>query len=90
VRKRLAEGKLRVRVYVTPRKGILDPQGRAIEGALKTLGFGGVSSVHVGRYIVLDLDAIDQSAAEEAVKRMCDQLLANPLIEEYRLEVERG
>lgn len=81
---------MRIRVHVIPRKGILDPQGRAIEGALKSLGFGGVSGVHVGRYIVLDLETPDQSAAEEAVKRMCDQLLANPLIEDYRFEVERG
>jgi phosphoribosylformylglycinamidine synthase len=81
---------LRVRVYVTPRKGILDPQGRAIEGALKSLGFGGVSGVNAGRYIVLDLETPDRAAAEEAVKRMCDQLLVNPLIEDYRLEVERG
>jgi phosphoribosylformylglycinamidine synthase len=81
---------LRVRVYVAPRKGILDPQGRAIEGALKSLGFGGVSGVNVGRYIVLDLETPDRAAAEEAVKRMCDQLLVNPLIEDYRLEVERG
>jgi len=81
---------LQVRVYVTPRKGILDPQGRAVEGALKSLGFSGVSGVHVGRYIVLEIEAASQAAAEEAVKKMCDQLLANPLIEDYRFEVERG
>ena len=81
---------MQVRVYVTPRKGILDPQGRAVEGALKSLGFSGVSGVHVGRYIVLEIEAASQGAAEEAVKKMCDQLLANPLIEDYRFEVERG
>ena len=81
---------MQVRVYVTPRKGILDPQGRAVEGALKSLGFSGVSGVHVGRYIVLEIEAASQAAAEEAVKKMCDQLLANPLIEDYRFEVERG
>jgi phosphoribosylformylglycinamidine synthase len=81
---------LQVRVYVTPRKGILDPQGRAVEGALKSLGFSGVNGVHVGRYIVLELEASSEAAAEEAVRKMCDQLLANPLIEDYRFEVERG
>ena len=79
---------MRARIHITPRKGILDPQGRAAEGALKSLGFGGVNGVHVGRYIELELDAPSRAAAEEAVKRMCDQLLANPNIEDYRFEVE--
>jgi phosphoribosylformylglycinamidine synthase PurS subunit len=79
---------VRARIYITPRKGILDPQGRAAEGALKSLGFGGVTSVHVGRYIVLELDSPSRADAGETVKQMCDQLLANPNIEDYRFEVE--
>ncbi len=81
---------MRVKVFVTPRKGILDPQGRAVEHALKSLGFDGVSGVHVGRYIVLDVEARSPDEASAAVRRMCDQLLANPLIEDYRFEVEPG
>jgi len=81
---------LRVKVFVTPRQGILDPQGRAVEHALKSLGFGGVDGVHVGRYIVLDLQAASADEACEAARRMCDELLANPLIEDYRFEVEPG
>jgi phosphoribosylformylglycinamidine synthase PurS subunit len=81
---------LRVKVFITPRKGILDPQGRAVEGSLKSLGFEGVASVHVGRYIVIEIDAPTIAAAEAAVKKMCDQLLANPNIEDYRFEVEAG
>ena len=81
---------MRVKVFITPRKGILDPQGRAVEGALKSLGFAGVASVRVGRYITIDIDAPSAAAAEAAVKRMCDQLLANPNIEDYRCEVEVG
>lgn len=77
-----------IKVFVTPRKGILDPQGKATEGALRSLGFGGVNTVRIGRYIVLDIDAPTKAAAEEAAKRMCEQLLANPLIEDYRFEVE--
>jgi phosphoribosylformylglycinamidine synthase PurS subunit len=76
-----------VRVYVTPRKGILDPQGRAAEGALKSLGFANVSSVHIGRYIVLEIGATSASAAETTAREMCERLLVNPLIEDYRLEV---
>jgi len=79
---------LLIKVFVTPREGILDPQGRATQGALRSLGFGGVKSVHVGRYILLDVDAPTKAAAEEAARKMCEQLLANPLIEDYRFEVE--
>jgi phosphoribosylformylglycinamidine synthase subunit PurS len=81
---------VRVRVFVTPREGILDPQGRAVEAALANLGFAGVSDVHLGRYIVLALDAPSKIAAEETVRKMCEQLLTNPLIEQYRFEVEAG
>ncbi len=75
-------------MFVTPRKGILDPQGRAVEHALQTLGFTGVSGVKIGKYIVLDVDAPSPLAAREQVRRMCEQLLANPLIEDFSFEVE--
>lgn len=79
---------MQVKVFVTPRKGILDPQGRAVEGALKSLGFNGVAGVRVGRYIVIEIDAPSKAEAEAAIKKMCDQLLANPNIEDYRFEVD--
>jgi phosphoribosylformylglycinamidine synthase subunit PurS len=79
---------LRVKVFITPRNGILDPQGRAVESSLKSLGFAGVASVRVGRYITIDIDARSNAEAEAAVKKMCDQLLANPNIEDYRFEVD--
>jgi phosphoribosylformylglycinamidine synthase len=81
---------LRARIFVTPRQGILDPQGRAVEQALKTLGFDGVSGVKIGRYILLDIEAPNAEDARAAVTRMCDRLLANPLIEDYRLELDSG
>jgi phosphoribosylformylglycinamidine synthase len=81
---------LQVKVFVTPRKGILDPQGRAVEGALKSLGFDGVASVHVGRYVVIEIDAPSKAAAEASARQMCDKLLANPNIEDYRVEVDAG
>jgi phosphoribosylformylglycinamidine synthase subunit PurS len=81
---------VRIKVFVTPRQGILDPQGRAVEAALANLGFPGVSDVHLGRYIVLALDAPSKEAAETTVRKMCEQLLANPTIEDYRFEVEPG
>ena len=79
---------MRIRVFVTPREGILDPQGRAVEDALHSLGFNGISDVRIGRYIVLELDASSRTAAEPIVAQMCQQLLANPTIEDYRFEVE--
>ena len=81
---------MRARVYVTPRKGILDPQGRAVEGALNTLGVGGVANVRVGRFVTLDIEATSRAEAEAAVKKMCEQLLANSNIEDYRFEVDAG
>jgi phosphoribosylformylglycinamidine synthase len=76
----------RVSVHITPRRGILDPQGKAVEGALHSLGFGGVKEVHVGRYIVVETEADSQAAAEESVKSMCERLLANPVIEDFEIE----
>ena len=77
-----------VKVFVTPRKGILDPQGRAVEQSLKTLGFAGVAAVRVGRYIVLELDAPNVEQARQTVRQICGQLLTNPNIEDYTFEIE--
>jgi phosphoribosylformylglycinamidine synthase PurS subunit len=79
---------LLVKVYVTPRKGILDPQGRAVEHSLGSLGFKGVSGVKIGKYIVLEVEAKSVEEAREETRRMCERLLANPLIEDYTFEVE--
>ncbi len=79
---------MQVKVFVTPRAGILDPQGKAVEHALKTLGFSQVAGVKIGRYILLDIDAASEPEARAAAQKMCEQLLANPLIEDFRFEVE--
>jgi phosphoribosylformylglycinamidine synthase len=71
----------RVRVLIRPKAGILDPQGQAVERALPALGFAGVANVHVGRLVELDVD--DPSQLDD----MCHKLLANPLIEDYEVEV---
>ena len=76
-----------IKVLVSPRKGILDPQGRAVEQSLKILGFGGVGAVRIGRYIVLELEAPNVDQAREMVRQMCGQLLTNPNIEDYTFEV---
>jgi phosphoribosylformylglycinamidine synthase subunit PurS len=79
---------LRVKVYITPRQGILDPQGRAIEHSLKSLGFNNVGQARMGKYIELEVAAGSAAEAAVEVKRMCEQLLANTVIEDYRFEVE--
>ena len=76
-----------VEVRVVPRAGILDPQGKAVAGALKSLGFEGVDHVHVGRLVTLSLTAASPGAAEEAAVAMCRQLLANPVIEDFDVRV---
>jgi len=79
---------LQVRVFVTPRKGILDPQGRAVESSLQSLGFKNVSGVKVGKYITLEVDARTETEARAEARKMCEALLANPVIEDYRFEVD--
>jgi phosphoribosylformylglycinamidine synthase len=75
------------RVYVTLKPTVNDPQGLTIQGALKSLGFNGVESVRAGKYMEVRLDAMDKAAAETAATEMCKKLLANPVIEEFRVEV---
>ncbi len=75
----------RVAVHIVPRKGLLDPQGKAVAGALHTLGYAAVGDVHVGRHLVIETKAADAKAAEAAVKEMCTRLLANPVTEDYEI-----
>jgi phosphoribosylformylglycinamidine synthase len=79
---------MKARVTVTLKTGILDPQGKAIEGALKSLGIGGVASVRQGKVFDIEVDATDRAQAEAALKEAADRLLANTVIENYRIEVE--
>jgi phosphoribosylformylglycinamidine synthase subunit PurS len=76
-----------VTVLVRPKPGILDPQGEAVETSLRHLGFA-VGDARVGRLVDLDVDADDPAAARSEIERMCEQLLANPLIESYEIELE--
>ena len=76
----------RFAVNVTPKAGILDPQGRAVEGSLGHLGIDGVSDVRVGRRVELTVAAGDETAARAVVERLAAELLANPLIESYEVE----
>jgi len=76
-------------VLVRPKQGILDPQGQAVESSLRQLGFS-VSDARVGRVVDLEVDSNDVPTARAEVERMCEQLLANPLIESYEIELVEG
>ena len=78
---------MRAKVHVFLKPGVLDVEGKAIEGALHGLGFDGVGGVRVGKTIEFDFPADNRSAAEADVKQMCERLLANTVIESYRVEV---
>jgi phosphoribosylformylglycinamidine synthase subunit PurS len=80
----------RFAVNVTPKPGILDPQGRAVEGSLGHLGIEGVTAVRVGRRVELTVEAADEEAARAVVERLSSELLANPLIEAYAIESIAG
>jgi phosphoribosylformylglycinamidine synthase len=79
---------LLARVHVTPKRGILDPQGKAVQHSLQTLGFAEVQDVKVGKYIELRLRDGDRAAAASRVRAMCEQLLANGIIEDFRVDVD--
>ena len=79
---------MKARVHVTLKAGVLDPQGRAINHALHSLGFDKVGDVRQGKFFDIDLDYEDRAAAESAVKEMCDRLLANPVVESYAIELD--
>jgi phosphoribosylformylglycinamidine synthase PurS subunit len=77
---------MRATVLVRPKQGILDPQGQAVESSLRQLGFS-VGEARVGRVVDLEVESTDPASARAEVERMCEQLLANPLIESYEIEL---
>lgn len=78
---------MKARIHVTLKAGVLDPQGKAIQNALGALGFEGVDGVRQGKYLELDIAETDAVLARADVERMCAQLLANPVIENYTIEL---
>lgn len=75
------------KIFVTPKKNVLDPQGKAVHHALESLGFKEVSDVRVGKYIELKVGLEEKAEAAEEVKKMCGKLLVNPAVEEYTFEL---
>ncbi len=81
---------MKARIRITLKNGVLDPQGKAIQNALGSLGFSGVEEVRQGKYIEVDLAATDEAAARAEVDRMCQELLANTVIEDYAFELAKS
>jgi phosphoribosylformylglycinamidine synthase PurS subunit len=79
---------MKIAVNIHLKKGVLDPQGKAVLHALETLGFSDVKDVRVGKQILIDIDTEDEKKAIEEAKKMADELLANPVIENYEIEVK--
>jgi len=79
---------MKAKVYVTLKKGVLDPQGRAVMGALKSMDFGEVKDVRIGKYMELELDGDSRESEEKRLREMCEKLLANTVVENYRIEIE--
>lgn len=81
---------MQVKIFVSLKNGVLDPQGKSIARSLHTLGYGEVQDVRMGKYLEVSLEAPTRAAAESRIREMCEKLLANPVIEDYRFEIEDG
>lgn len=85
-----AEIQYAVQIRITPRPGILDPQGETIGRALETLGYDGVADVRMGRLLSLQIEAPDEASARDSVSEMCERLIANPIIEDFTILIEES
>ncbi len=80
---------MKVKIYVTLKEGILDPQGKAVQHSLHTLGYASVRDVRIGKYVEIKISDMPEETMESRIKEMCHKLLANPVIEDFRYEIER-
>jgi len=80
---------LKAKIFITLKNGVVDPQGITIKGALESLGYEGIASVRLGKYIQLELNTKKRKEAENNIEEICQKLLANPVIENYRYEIEK-
>ena len=79
---------MKAKVYVNLKSGVLDPQGKAIQHSVELLGFSGISDVRQGKYFEISLEGVDDSQAREQLEKMAREVLSNPIIEDYRVEIE--
>ena len=79
---------LNLKITITPKKAVLDPQGKTVQSALEHMGYQGIGAVHVGKYLEIELTGADREAARRQLDDACHKFLSNPVIEDYRLELE--
>jgi phosphoribosylformylglycinamidine synthase PurS subunit len=79
---------MKAKIIITPKKAVLDPQGKSVQNALAHIGYTGVGDVHVGKYLEIELAGADQEAARIQIEHACHKILSNPVIEDYRFEIE--
>ncbi|HTC79647.1 MAG TPA: phosphoribosylformylglycinamidine synthase subunit PurS [Terriglobales bacterium] len=79
---------MKARIVITPKKAVVDPQGKAVQNALEHMGYGGINAVHVGKYLEIELNGADRETARRQLDEACHKFLSNPVIEDYKLEIE--
>ena len=79
---------MKAKITITPKKAVLDPQGKTVQSALEHMGYQGIGAVHVGKYLEIELTGADREAARRQLDDACHKFLSNPVIEDYRLELE--
>ena len=79
---------MKAKIIVTPKKAVLDPQGKTVQNALAQMGYAGIGAVHMGKYLEIELTGTDKEAARKQLEEACHKILSNPVIEDYRLEIE--
>jgi phosphoribosylformylglycinamidine synthase len=79
---------MKAKIVVTPKKAVVDPQGKTVQSALEHMGYKGVQAVHVGKYLEIELNGADKENARQWLDEACHKILSNPVIEDYRFEIE--
>jgi phosphoribosylformylglycinamidine synthase len=79
---------MKAKIVILPKKAVLDPQGKTVQGALEHMGYTGVGAVHVGKYLEIELEGSDVEKARRQMDEACHKILSNPVIEDYRFEIE--
>jgi len=79
---------MKAKIIITPKKAVLDPQGKTVQIALTHMGYAGIGDVHVGKYLEIELAGADKETARKQVDDACHKILSNPVIEDYRFEIE--
>jgi phosphoribosylformylglycinamidine synthase PurS subunit len=79
---------MKARIVITPKKAVVDPQGKTVQNALTHMGYTGVGAVHVGKYLEIELTGADMDTARKQIADACHRILSNPVIEDYRFEIE--